>query len=546
MSTPTPAISIETVQNQGYYARSVEGLDPEFIDLRRPHSNFDMIDKRFSGLTTLRRIMSQVRKHGGMTMVVEELLEAAEIKQENEDIKIRHPDFEPRKVCRLSFYTKPFLTKRGLSNAAESFLGYAITKEDYIPGHDNTTRIYESVLKPSRHANNFVRGAPKWTCSIAGNSFSVKGYLYAQQNNLTNVCAHVALRTAASGFHKHQDMTYREMNQVIGVDHIGMKVGEGGGGLNSEEMTRILEAAGAKCVVADYTDPRDHIEDRIPFQKVLYGSIESGFPAIVVFQTADEPDICHAIPVFGHTFNEDTWVYRADSSYFKVGPDTSYIPSESWVSMYIAHDDNWGSNFCVPRRYLHIQRYCDEVSDEQKGCLRDVGCVLYVIGTLPQEVQMHALQAEVVGADYLFSMLPKLPDRSYVWRKRLCKYAKEGQIVLRPILLKGKDYSDHLRKVTDWESNHIKGVPLLEPDSWFWMVELSVPELFSANLRKVGEVILRAEEKITHARDFKSFVLARVPGFIAAYLRGGAANPQYQFSFCTLKSHVELYDGDRL
>jgi hypothetical protein len=68
-----------------------------------------------------------------------------------------------------------------------------------------------------------------------------------------------------------------------------------------------------------------------------------------------------------------------------------------------------------------------------------------------------------------------------------------------------------------------------------------VPELFPANQRKVGEVVLRAEHKPTCFRDFKNLLFARIPGFFALYVGGGAENPSYEFIPSDLKSHVELY-----
>lgn len=524
------------------WSRTVRGKDPEFIQIARPFSNFDFVEKRFQGIVTLRRILSQVRQHDGKTAVIEEIAESEDLQQENEDIKKRYPTFSSTKTFRITFHTRQFSTIDEFSNAnQEDFIGYVIIKEDNIPGIGPKVRVYESVLKPSRGVNNFIRGQPEWRCLVAGKIFKISGYLYAQQNNITNVCAHVALRTAASRFHKSGDMTYREMNQLIGIDHVNRKVGRvdnGSLGLDTVEMTAILEAAGARTIVVDYTVASRSL-DIAPFQKVLYGSIESGFPSIVVFQTADEPNVCHAIPVFGHTFNEDTWVYRAELLYFKVGAQTSYIPSESWVSMYIAHDDNWGSNFCVPRIYLHTRSYCDKVQEQE--CQMDKGCVLYVIGTYPKEILMNALQAEVIGADYLFTILPQLPDLSEVWRKRLCEYAVNNQLILRPILLKAQDYSKHMANISDWHKRKLGFDFSARGDHWVWMVELSVPELFSANRRKVGDVILDAESKPKLERDFKSFIFARLPGYFALYRKGEPTNPVYDFIPCDLKSHVELY-----
>ncbi len=435
---------------------------PRIVDLRRPRSNFDMIEKECRGLVTMRRILSQVRQHRGSTAIIEDLNEPEEIREENEDIRLRFPGFISKRLQRISFFAKTFKTVRGLAGAtAGEFLGYVILKEDCIPGMDLMPRIYESVVRPSKHENNYVRGEREWGCRVDGKTFQAKGFLYAQQNGLTNVCAHVAIKTVLGRFSDATDLSYREMNRLIGVDHISRKVGIDGGGLSPQEMGDILDAAGVRCMVVAYTEPQP--DNRVPFQKVLYGSVESGFPAIVVFQTADDPDVCHAVPVFGHTFNEDTWVYRAESSYFKVGPGTQYIPSESWVSMYISHDDNWGSNFCIPRRYLHTQRYCNAFGEGGSGCRMDSGCVLYAIGTLPATVEMNALQAEVIGVDYLFSMLPQLPDLSEVWRKRLLYYATQKQLVVRPILVTGKEYTRHLDRVSDWDRQKLEFTFSFEP-----------------------------------------------------------------------------------
>ena len=122
-----------------------------------------------------------------------------------------------------------------------------------------------------------------------------------------------------------------------------------------DEMVEIIKSTGADCYVGAYETTND---SPASFQKLLYGSIESGFPGIIFFRTVEGD--CHAIPIFGHTFNEDTWVPNAELSYFKVGSDTMYIPSESWVSMFIAHDDNFGSNFCIPHRFLSAKRICEK------------------------------------------------------------------------------------------------------------------------------------------------------------------------------------------
>ncbi|MCK4374820.1 MAG: hypothetical protein KAX19_05800, partial [Candidatus Brocadiae bacterium] len=136
-------------------ARSAREAQPTAVDvvpIERPFSNFGYIEREFEGLATLRRIMSQVRQHDGRTMVVEDLQEAEDLRQEDEDIAKRFPGFRGSRARRLSFFTKLFKTTRGLSSAtAEDFLGYVVVKTDPLPDGTILRRIYESVLRPSKH-----------------------------------------------------------------------------------------------------------------------------------------------------------------------------------------------------------------------------------------------------------------------------------------------------------------------------------------------------------------------------------------------------------
>jgi len=544
------------------YAREAHGRTPKYFQIDRPFSNFRFIEERsLSRVPTLRRIMSQVRQHGGKTMVVERVRtnDVEELREENEAIRIRYSTLSASRVWRLSFFSEPLTSARELANILpQHFLGYTIIKIDDVPARPSEgARIYESVIRPSRRANNFIRGAPTWNCTVDGIAMKTTGYLYAQQNAMTNCCAHVACRTVAACFHKDRDMSYREINLLLGIDHVSRKVGgPDGGGLQSSEIAAVLRAAGAECIRADYADillPDVKRED-LPFQKFIYGSIESGFPVIVCFrarpnETEERPD-GHAIPLFGHTFNEDTWVPSAMQSYFTVGPETEYIPSESWVSMYIGHDDNCGSNFCIPRRFLYARRECNKLGAGHDLCEMQPECVAHIIATIPKGVKVRPVEAEGIGAGYLLPILEQLsikPLRGTPWYARLNWYAERNQLVLRPILLDSSEYPQHLLKLSDWHHKRlyrrtIKTVRNLLPVGKVWMIELSIPELFSANRRKVAEVLLTAEMKVDEKRTFDSFVIARLPGWFAVLpAKPKAANPRFTFHPSGAVGHVQLY-----
>lgn len=520
--------------------RTVDATAIEIIPISRPFSMFDFAETRFPGLGTIRRILSQIRSLHGITMVVEELEPSAEIAEENEDLEIRYQDKPSSRVTRLSFFSKEFTTPKGLATATSGqFLGYAVVKEDFV-AKQHCVRIYESVLRPSSHPNNCVRRQPLWKCCINGNALEIEGYLYAQQNDMTNVCAHVALRSAVSRFHKEGDISYREINKTVGIDHVTRKAGGAdGGGLSLGEMVKVLENAGARCVTVDYQD--DEITPaNVPFHKYIYGSVESGFPALLAFGTHSGSG--HVIPVFGHTFNQDTWVCNAESSYFKAA-DLEYIPSESWLSMYLAHDDNFGSNYCIPRRYLHAMIPCAQ-KEKPEDCPLNTN-VAGVIGTLPWEVKLMPITAEVIGAQYLFTILPQM-EISDAWDARLKFYAEHKRMVLRPILVTKKEYLEHLKCIHDWDDKQVKRywLPILKKylvDEYYWLIELSLPELFSANRRKVGEVLLRAENKFSGKLDFTNFALARLPEQFALYESGGIKSPKYSFIPSGIHGHVELF-----
>lgn len=511
-------------------ARTARSSSLTLIDVRRPFSNFDFVERQFGGSAPVRRLLSQARKASVQTLVLEVLKAGSDLQQDNAGMQLLDSTFVAGKIFRLSCFSQLLPDQIALGGAErDSFLGYAIIKEESLAGQTRY-RVYESVFKTSRRQNNFIRGQQNWCCEIGGNSFAVPGYLYAQQNGITTACAHVAVRTVAARFRNGRDMLYSEMDAVLQADHTKAR---GGDGLIHADMEKLLRAAGAGVQITDFS-----VASPAPYQKYIYGSIESGYPAIVIFRASKS---YHAVPVFGHTFNEDTWVPSASLSYFAVGQNTRYIPSDSWLSMFVGHDDNFGSNFCIPRHFLRT------VHDAKDPDAPGVGIVEAVISTLPPEVHLNAIRAEVIGADYLLSLLRTFPEVNMPWSERLKKSFDEHRLVMRPLLLKSGDYVRHLRLIRDWDGNSLPqelrdAFTEMGEDEYLWMIEISVPELFSANLRKVGEVLIRAESPASSERTLKTFFLARLPGFFA-FQAGSSTieNPSYDFFESGIAGHVQLF-----
>ena len=539
-----------------------------FLPTARPFSNFDFIEDHFGGIWPLRRILSQVRMNGGETVVIERLQGAADLAEENADLKQLCPRFSPAKskAWRLSFFRGVVGDARALSKISpDTFLGYAVVKREVVPptplicptGRD-AFHVYESVVKGSRHENNYIRGSPTWTCRVAGREMSIDGYLYAQQNGITNSCAHVAVRTAATRF-TGADLSYRQMVQWVQDFRLanGVTPKSPGEGLSSYEICHILHQVGAETFVGDYTGTTT---PAVPYERYLYGAIESGFPAILFFETqkqdASGETGCHAVPVFGHTFNEDAWVPDANLFYFPMRKATRALSSGSWVSMFVGHDDNAGSNYCIPQNYIEAIRMCEDAQGKRSRCKQQRGGVAYAIGSYPNRIKVDPIEAEAIGADYLLAIMGEVPVKFKAWterwQKRLESYHAAQLLVLRTILVSGSQYANHLRAVRGWGG---KAFPkwLLEAfapvaNDWFWLVELSVPELFSANRRKIGEILIRADVEAGTQMDFKNFFCARLPGCFVVIedgkvvaSAGAGVQPKFLYVPVGVVDHVELF-----
>lgn len=130
-------------------------------------------------------------------------------------------------------------------------------------------------------------------------------------------------------------------------------------------------------------------------------------------------------------------------------------------------------------------------------------------------------------------------------------------MILRTSFVTGTEYVHHLSLVRGWDGDSKMSEEMLNnlapvADVPFWMVEVSLPELFSANRRKVGEILIRADRKPVSARDGSSFLLARLPGCLVFLKRGdipeSSEGEEAAASFLyvpdDIEDHVELLGSE--
>jgi hypothetical protein len=522
--------------------RLVAGSNLRILDLSAPFSSFEFCDTHFQGLPSVRRLFSLARSFEAQTLVVEEISPQGIIAEEITEIATLFPDYQPGQLKRLSFWRKEFKTTRGLASARpDDFIGYALLKQDIVPSLPSHPgwHVFESVFPKYDHRHNCVPCPGVYHLTVGGERQTTSGLMYCQQNQLNKACAQVAIRSLLSRLLPEGDISYRQMNAIAQSVDSSFRPENG---LTPPQMQAIFSKFDVSYTDIEYEEEQKtnpEIRNDVPYQKYLYSGIESGCGGLLGFSMSGPQATTsrHIIPFFGHTFNKDTWAPDADVAYFNVGGGIGYVPSESWTSSFIGHDDNFGANFCVPRLY---------VDPEQ---------VQYVVEFRRPKVRYGGVMAEAQALQFLYSVTPHLSTDN-AWTKRLVEgsHPSVQQVVLRAVCVSRHAYLEHLGTVSDWagqrETHNLP--PALEkvlPET-LWVVEISLPQLFPANERKLGEIVLHAERERDPAKDptadidYGLFLMARFPG---EYILQTAVN-QYGPSFAKvpsrLQSHVDLINTD--
>jgi len=176
--------------------------DIQWHDAEVGHSNFQFVDQHYESQHTVRRIFSLARKLGFNSFCSEPILPDTDLlREENENLRARNCGFVTSEATRISFFTTNISKAEKGQISPKEYIGYAVIKKDTCNPADNSRLyVYESVLPSYRDetANNFLHCHRQYQVQYPFGTFSVTGSLYAQQNDLTFVCAHVALRSALS------------------------------------------------------------------------------------------------------------------------------------------------------------------------------------------------------------------------------------------------------------------------------------------------------------------------------------------------------------
>src|SRR5207247_9472997 len=139
-----------------------------------------------------------------------------------------------------------------------------------------------------------------------------------------------------------------------------------------------------------------------------------------------------------------------------------------------------------------------------------------VLALLPTGDKYDGVRAETIASDYLYSLKKdqNLASSTSAWVKRFYASSDEQEVILRAISISKREYIEHLTSMRDWHNRRFPtSIRQLSEflSAQIWMIEISLPELFPINKRKLGEIVLDATTTPTHFRAYETFPLPRFP-----------------------------------
>ena len=487
------------------------------------------------------------------SFVSEELVLNSELRDEEYMATKRCGDkVEISHATRLTFFaslpeTRSWNNKEELPD--DHILGYAVIVTLRLPNNNLRTFLLEAITRGhivsyKLRQKAFTFEVPNYyvhnsrihkTCLGTNNSynriFPIKGTFFTQQNDLTSVCAHAALRMAVNSSTflvnniktklGNDKLTNKYINEVLGLDFSSPEKSVGyykndskndkrKMGLTATEIEKVVVSLGERLSVTNFIE-----DSSVEYDKVLYPVMESGYPAILEIQGWDimrREDFAHALSVTGHTLNTDRWEPEAKYGYgnFPIKP---YIQVFEWICHYIMSDDNYGMDVALPSEMVR-----NDVVPLKNPKLH----ATRVLSILPKTVRLTGHRAERIAMEIASQLITKTKianPKSY-WLEKLKKRHKHKGLVCRTILTTSKKYCSHIKenverkllKPTEVQWKKLRGLP-----SYIWVTEISIPNLYSGNKAKLGDVLIKASSEIE--KD-DCFVLGWFPGFARFGIKG--------------------------
>lgn len=470
------------------------------------------------------------------------------------------------KTCSKLFFFSCEMTEDEKVNKEkhqEHFLGYSIIHLDKlkkINGDEGKeyTRSYVPECVLSRLSKS-VRGYKygNFNCDIVideQNFEIVGGNYFSQQNGITNCCAHAAIKTALRGY--DSNFACDKINNAIidfrscSKEKKAAEIARMARGLTPTEMLTAIQKISNNSTNIKPLAPFLITAHDLPvtsFVETIYRAIESKLPVILLLRIPDNVAIAnsfkgHAVSLVGHTFNQHNWCAYG-SGYFSGKNIESFLSSYLWCDNYIVQDDNFGPAYHIPCSFLAdyyeygvtIEKFGLNIASQKElnnlspnyplaaiivppAGLENLTKNLYYYERIAVKLFVEQINRFGRKNRFIFSKEEKIKFDRYFYYIFKYKCDKPRVFITRTLLVSKREYIES--SVKDIYNNNFLGEVKLTTaiedllPNYFWLTEISVPELYWVNKAKIGEIIVDFNAA---SSDQANIRLIRLPYFLAFY-----------------------------
>lgn len=516
---------------------------------------FDLIETDWKGNKPLHRLCSLMRKMKARAYTLEVLEPNAEIRDETVAATVRCDGIVTTTAKRITFFRSYPASTDWHDIDPNGVLAYAVLLRQDLPHPPSRFFILESVVIPpalfvegtAHSVSNYYPHCTRRFQTTLGyrddhRDLELEGSFFCQQNDLTHVCAHACLRMAVNSsptLALPQKLTNARINDLLGIDHrkdpatqvtrrVGHYNGDKCGGLTDPKIVEVIKKLGRGCHFVDFVD-RPGIE----YATFIYPLVESRLPVILGI---DAPGVSHVVTILGHTLNTDRWEPEAKLGYGSF-PVTKYTSSAAWADHFLMSDDNFGMYVTLPsdmiRNFL-VPDYNPNLHASSAIALVPAG-VSSISGILVEAYAASAAETIVAKTT---------PTATNRWLAYLREPLSKGATRPRTVVCRTLMVTDKARYICQLGSGDSDGNVLPDdlkqrleshlPDS-FWLTEVTVPDLYTANKHKLGDVITKSDATPDEFVKGDGRIFCWLPGL--ARWGAGLPDPQEQWP---LMAHVPL------
>ncbi len=519
-----------------------------------------------------------MRKMGAKWLIREEALEPNEtLDREFEAINRRCGEGVRCEAKRLTFFGDIAESKLRTKKASNAILAYVVIVKIHFPNErspkpKNRTYIFEAVVRfpsiassketpykdnlpePTIRASifNCLRSFSAWCLQTFGlrsrrvpitnyyyhcgnifetaigtklnhSHYTIPGIYFAQQNDLTSVCAHVAIQMAVNNAPVlgQEKLTSEKMNSLLNIDHRTPRTRVGhfildthnegeekrGSGLSTPEIRTIAANLGFDTLFADFLQPK-----MVECYKWVYPHLESCFPTILGIQREGNEEqkveeLRHVIVILGHTMNTDRWEPEARTEYKEIAV-SPYHSTCDWMDHFLINDDNFGM-----ARSLSTDRLKDARYLKKQGRIHPS----MAISLVPKGIRSTGINAELLASVIIHDLASAMRKSGKLlkWQRVLTRMKP----TCRTFASTTESYLNHLSMCEDNFGNKVSSELLKAIESnvsgLLWITEISVPDLFCGNKAKLGDVVCRTDFEYTGVtpNDLEAVKFLWLPGF---------------------------------